>query len=208
VSISSSTNAQLLDLTREGVNGRGQRPYPLQQLTHDPRDHARHLGHVLFEGGQHVPPMQAAYWRRHLMCQLNVADKGALYAEIRRVLRDGGRLALHEIVAGSVQPIHFPVPWARAATLSFLVQPSDLRMLLGATGFRLLAWIDVSGPSLESFKQRLAAAAQPSRPSVGLHLLVGDDFTAMFANVVRNLEENRVAVIQGVFQAPAAAPIR
>ena len=41
---------------------------------------------------------------------MNVATKGRLYAEIRRVLRPGGRMAMHEFLAGPVSPIHFPVP--------------------------------------------------------------------------------------------------
>ena len=57
-------------------------------------------------------------WTQH--SSMNIADKERLYAEIQRVLRPGGRLALHEILAGPVSPIHFPVPWARDPDLSHL----------------------------------------------------------------------------------------
>ena len=43
--------------------------------------------------------------------QMNVADKSRLYAETRRVLRPGGRLALWDATAGPKQPIRFPLPW-------------------------------------------------------------------------------------------------
>jgi SAM-dependent methyltransferase len=52
-------------------------------------------------------------WTQH--SSMNIADKERLYGEIHRVLRPGGRLALHEILAGPVSPIHFPVPWARGS---------------------------------------------------------------------------------------------
>jgi sarcosine/dimethylglycine N-methyltransferase len=41
-------------------------------------------------------------WTQH--SSMNIADKERLYAEIQRVLRPGGRLALHEILAGPVSP--------------------------------------------------------------------------------------------------------
>ena len=51
-------------------------------------------------------------WSQH--AQMNIADKRRLYSEARRVLKDGGRLAIWDIIAGPRQPIHFPVPWADA----------------------------------------------------------------------------------------------
>ena len=49
-------------------------------------------------------------WLQH--SSMNVADKGRLYAELRRVLRPGGWLALSEVVAGSGEAPHFPALWA------------------------------------------------------------------------------------------------
>ena len=42
--------------------------------------------------------------------QMNIADKRRLYAEARRVLAPGGRLALWDATAGSRGPVHLPVP--------------------------------------------------------------------------------------------------
>jgi ubiquinone/menaquinone biosynthesis C-methylase UbiE len=44
--------------------------------------------------------------------QMNIADKRRLYAEARRVLVPGGRLALWDVTAGPGGPLHLPVPWA------------------------------------------------------------------------------------------------
>src|SRR5215831_11581550 len=44
--------------------------------------------------------------------QMNVADKALLYEEARRVLVDGGRLAVWDIVAGEDRDFDFPMPWA------------------------------------------------------------------------------------------------
>jgi SAM-dependent methyltransferase len=134
-------------------------------------------------------------WTQH--SSMNVADKERLYAEFRRVLRPGGRLALHEIMAGPAGPIHLPVPWARRVSDSHLRSPAAVRALLAATGFSEMAWVDQSAMSLEWFRQRVAVIASGS-PPLGLHLLLGDDLGPMLRNLVRNLEEERVVVIQGV----------
>ncbi len=141
-----------------------------------------------------------AVWTQH--SSMNIADKERLYAEIFRVLRPGGRFALYEIMAGPVSPIHFPVPWAREPTLSSLRPPAEIHSLLIGMGFKEVSWIDETVSALEWFRQRLAAAAAApaGQPALGLHLLLGADFSAMFRNQVRNLEEKRVAVIQAVFQ--------
>jgi len=137
-------------------------------------------------------------WTQH--SSMNVDDKARLYAEAHRVLRPGGRLALHEIMAGAGGRPHFPVPWARQPALSFLRPAAEVRALITRAGFRELAWDDGTAAAVAWFRQRVAAAAAaPSPPPLGLHLLLGDDFAAMFRNQVRNLEEDRIAVIQAAF---------
>ena len=135
-------------------------------------------------------------WMQHT--SMNIEDKERLFGEIRRVLRPAGRLALYEILAGSVAPLHFPVPWANDSAISFLVAPSEALRLLAATGFEELAWTDVTGESIDLLRQ-LGAAAQGAPAPLGLHLVVGN-FAEKLANVLRNLEEDRIAVVQGIFE--------
>ena len=53
--------------------------------------------------------------------QMNVADKVRLYAEARRVLAVGGRLAIWDVVAGTPGPLQYPLPWADQPGRSHLV---------------------------------------------------------------------------------------
>jgi SAM-dependent methyltransferase len=140
-------------------------------------------------------------WTQH--STMNVADKARLFGELARVVSASGRVAMHEIVAGPEQPVHFPVPWARTPEISFLESAEALRRHAAAAGLREQVWRDVSGESLDWFRARgaamRAAAERGQRPPLGLHLLLGDGFPTMFANQVRNLEERRAAVVMGVW---------
>lgn len=137
-------------------------------------------------------------WTQH--SAMNIADKAQLYAECARVLRPGGRLALHEVMAGSVSPILFPVPWARQPAINFLLSPTTLQGLITASGFETIAWVDESVLSLQWLQERLVAASTvTSPPPLGLHLLLGPEAGAMLRNYAHNLRETRIAVYQGIF---------
>ncbi|MGA8465062.1 MAG: class I SAM-dependent methyltransferase [Trebonia sp.] len=68
--------------------------------------------------------------------QMNVADKALLYGEARRVLADGGRLAVWDIVAGGAGEPDFRVPWADRPEFSHLTTPDRLRTAIETAGFR------------------------------------------------------------------------
>jgi SAM-dependent methyltransferase len=131
-------------------------------------------------------------WTQH--SSMNIADKARLYAEIHRVLKPSGRLALQEIMAGPVQPLHFPVRWAPDPSLSFLRPARAMRGLIVARGFHEGAWLDVSQPSRERLGQRLSLA------TVNAPLLVADTWHTALQNEVCNLEENRIVEIEAVFE--------
>ncbi len=139
-------------------------------------------------------------WLQHMT--MNVADKDQLIAEAHRVLQSNGRLALYEICAGPGGEIHLPVPWAEDADLNYLTTPTELQETIASAGFDRVAWQDVTAESLEWFKNKLDK--MQSRPvdapaPLGLNLLLGEDTPALMKNTVRNLEEDRIQVIQGVY---------
>jgi ubiquinone/menaquinone biosynthesis C-methylase UbiE len=134
---------------------------------------------------------------------MNIQDKTQLVQEVRRVLRPEGRFALYEICAGSVSTPHFPVPWAGDSSINFLVEPKELRQMVNEAGFKELVWEDVTAATLEWFQAMKASrAARPADapPPLGLNLIMGATTAEKIGNLRRNLEEDRVRVIQGVFQ--------
>jgi SAM-dependent methyltransferase len=137
-------------------------------------------------------------WTQH--STMNIEDKATIYAEFRRVLRHDGRYALHEIMQGETTPIHFPVPWARDPAISFLQPPQTQRGLIEAAGFSNLQWLDETANARDWYDKRLQHASA-GLPPLGVHLILGEDIVAMSRNQIRNLNENRIAIVQGVFKA-------
>lgn len=140
-------------------------------------------------------------WMEHMT--MNIEDKKQLMEEAYRVLRPDGRLALYEICAGPGGETLFPVPWAKHAGLSFLVAPDELQEIIESSGFERAAWQDVTPESLEWFKNKLNQ--MQSRPNdapvpLGINLLLGETAPTMMKNTVRNLEEDRIKVIQAVYK--------
>jgi ubiquinone/menaquinone biosynthesis C-methylase UbiE len=128
---------------------------------------------------------------------MNIADRPRYYAEMHRVLRSGGRLAIQDVAQGNGTPLDFPVMWADRPDISFLRTPEDTRNMLQTAGFRVLQWIDNTETSLaEAAAERNRPPAAP--PILGIHLVIGPSFHDKIRNAQRAMVEGRTRLINAV----------
>jgi len=137
-------------------------------------------------------------WSQHTA--MNIADKAGFYAEARRVLRPGGQLAFYDVLAGDGRELHYPVPWARDASHSFLLSVDKQAAHLRKAGFSASHWRDVSAEGLAWFDHQASRSPQSASP-LGLKLLLGADFPKMIAHLRNNLREGRVILLEVVARA-------
>lgn len=153
--------------------------------------------HVAFRVGDalHLSFEDAAFdvvFLQHVA--MNVEDRTALYAEVRRILMPGGRFATYDLVLRDGDVV-YPVPWARDASTSFLLSEGDTRTALEQVGFKAVFWRDDTQTAIDWFK---AVMADPPPRGPSLSVVMGPDFPGMASNLARNIRENRLGVLSAV----------
>ena len=128
---------------------------------------------------------------------MNIADKHALAAEACRVLKQGGKFAVYDIMQIGNGAIAYPMPWAANSATSFLAAPEDYRAAFAAAGFEIVSERNRRELAVAMFARmgaRMAGSSGP--PPLGLHILMGKDTPAKVANMVAMLEQERIAPVE------------
>ncbi|MDH5658966.1 MAG: methyltransferase domain-containing protein [Nitrosopumilus sp.] len=134
-------------------------------------------------------------WTEHT--QMNITDKEQFYGELSRVLKPNGRLVFHDIFFGTASNPHYPTPWAEYDSLSSLCTQEEAKDAIEKSNLVIHEWKDKSKQSLEFFKKMTKKIDASGPTPLGIHLLMGKTAKTKFLNQVRNLEENKVSIIQG-----------
>ena len=116
---------------------------------------------------------------------MNIADKRALYREIRRVLKPGAWLVLSEAAQGPGGAPDYPTPWARTAASSFLATEAETRASLEACGFAIESLREESGPAIQAGLNVSTVAQRFSGEDLGSI----QDLRDLYRDVVLDCEE-------------------
>jgi len=137
-----------------------------------------------------------------IQMNMNVDDKLGWLKELYRVLKPGGRAVLYEVCGHKNTPVHFPVPWAQDDSMSFLIPPEPFRDVVTAAGFDIEVWNDKTDLAQQAFSHMTEPTGESTLPELGVHLLVGSDILTKAYNLRRNLDEERVSLIETVAVKP------
>jgi len=176
-------------------------------LTPEFCDVARHLtrlldlaGRLMFEVGDALamPFADASFDGAYSMnVSMNIADKGAFYREIHRVLKPGARLVLSEIAKGEGTELDYPTPWADSARTSFLSTLEETQRGVGEAGFDVIR-VHSTLEEVLAFGVRSRTMMQRGEkpPHRAVMLIHGEMATQAMANTSRGFSEGRIIPIE------------
>ncbi len=137
---------------------------------------------------------------------MNIADKAALFAEVKRALKPGGVFGIYDVMQIATLrmgggDLAFPVPWARTPEMSFLGDPFGYRTGLEKAGFAVLKERERRAFAIEFFQKMRARVAESGLPPLGLHIVMGADFSQKTKNMIDNLERGLIAPTEMICRA-------
>ena len=135
-------------------------------------------------------------WTQHV--QMNVEDKNLFYQEISRVLREGGYFIYYEILKADRDEIQFPVPWASHSGHSFLMSKEKLQVLLARHHLVIEHVSDETAEGISFFQRLIEKVQNKGLPSLGLHLLMGENAGTKIGNLLHGLLNGTIELESGV----------
>ncbi|MFL4473846.1 class I SAM-dependent methyltransferase [Paeniglutamicibacter sp. MACA_103] len=120
---------------------------------------------------------------------MNLADKPAVFREVYRLLRPGGVFGVYDLMG--TNELDYPVPWADAASSSYVESAEAYANHLRAAGFNLTGNIDRTTAVLKYMGE--AAARRESPALLAAQVLLGTDLEERMGHVAAAVKSGALA---------------
>lgn len=123
---------------------------------------------------------------------MNIPDKQAVFAEVRRVLKDGGMFAIYDAMLQGDGAFAYPVPWSSEPSTNHIATPDAYKAALAAAGFTVVKERNRRDAALQAMQRRIEQTAQP----IGLPVVMGPTAPQKLANMRDMIERGVFAPIE------------
>lgn len=127
---------------------------------------------------------------------MNIADKGALYRQIHRVLKPSAWLVLSELAKGQGSDPDYPTPWASNGRASFLSTPEETRRGLLEAGFEVIRLHTSAEKTLAFARSRAMVERGEKPPHRAVMLIHGKIASQMAVNTSKAVSDGRIIPIE------------
>jgi ubiquinone/menaquinone biosynthesis C-methylase UbiE len=144
-------------------------------------------------------PFSAAHFDGATMLHvgMNIRDKPAVFAEVRRVLKPGGLFAIYDAMMQGDGPFAYPVPWSSEPSTNHIVTPDAYKAALSGAGFTIVKERNRRDAALQAMQRRIEQTAQP----IGLPVVMGPTAPQKLANMREMIERGVFAPIEIIARA-------
>lgn len=133
-----------------------------------------------------------AVWTQHV--QMNIENKHRFYSEIKRALSPGGKFIYYDIFSTGNSPLTYPLPWAENASISHLITVNEFEAIMKELRFEKLTSKDQTAEGTDFFQ------TNHDRSKPGMQLVMGSNAAQKSANLLKNLQENKVILQSGIYK--------
>ncbi|MFT5708378.1 MAG: ubiquinone/menaquinone biosynthesis C-methylase UbiE [Oceanospirillaceae bacterium] len=132
---------------------------------------------------------------------MNIADKGALFKEVSRVLKPKSFFGIYDIMRQNDGTLTYPVPWASQENISQLATIEKYKHFLEQSGFEIVRINDRREFALQFF-QRIAAKKQANEAPapLGLHVLMQQSTAQKIKNMIGNVTDGLISPVEIIVQ--------
>lgn len=127
---------------------------------------------------------------------MNLADKEGVFRQVARVVKNGARFTIFDLMRGREGALRFPVPWAASRETSFVAKPARYHEALESAGFEVEKEQSHRTFAIEITQRMASRLAANGPPALGLHVLMGEKTSLVLKNVLGGMLEGVLDVVE------------